>query len=124
MAWQTPPMPGVRIVTDSACDLTDELVATHNVIVVPLTIRFGEEELEDRRQLFIFHLDEIEGFERGIFIHRGDARFHVRMQHDFLRQNAGAVRASASNARDIGAILHAVRFFGERCLGIHEAPDA
>jgi DegV family protein with EDD domain len=44
-------MPGVRIVTDSACDLTDELVATHNVIVVPLTIRFGEEELEDRRQL-------------------------------------------------------------------------
>jgi DegV family protein with EDD domain len=51
MAWQTPPMPGVRIVTDSACDLTDELVATHNVIVVPLTIRFGEEELEDRRQL-------------------------------------------------------------------------
>ena len=51
MAWQTPPMPGVRIVTDSACDLTDELVATHHVIVVPLTIRFGEEELEDRRQL-------------------------------------------------------------------------
>jgi DegV family protein with EDD domain len=44
-------MPGVRIVTDSACDLTDELVATHHVIVVPLTIRFGEEELEDRRQL-------------------------------------------------------------------------
>jgi DegV family protein with EDD domain len=44
-------MPGVRIVTDSACDLTDELVATHNVVVVPLTIRFGQEELEDRRQL-------------------------------------------------------------------------
>jgi DegV family protein with EDD domain len=44
-------MPGVRIVTDSACDLTDDLVAQHNVIVVPLTIRFGEEELEDRRQL-------------------------------------------------------------------------
>jgi DegV family protein with EDD domain len=44
-------MPGVRIVTDSACDLSDDLVATHNVIVVPLTIRFGTEELEDRRQL-------------------------------------------------------------------------
>ncbi len=44
-------MPGVRIVTDSACDLTDELVARHNVVVVPLTIRFGAEELEDRRQL-------------------------------------------------------------------------
>ena len=44
-------MPGVHIVTDSACDLTDELVKEHNVIVVPLTIRFGSEELEDRRQL-------------------------------------------------------------------------
>jgi DegV family protein with EDD domain len=44
-------MPGVRIVTDSACDLTDELVKQHDVIVVPLTIRFGSEELEDRTQL-------------------------------------------------------------------------
>ena len=44
-------MPGVHIVTDSACDLTDQLVKEHNVIVVPLTIRFGDEEFEDRRQL-------------------------------------------------------------------------
>jgi DegV family protein with EDD domain len=44
-------MPGVHIVTDSACDLTDQLVKEHNVTVVPLTIRFGTEELEDRRQL-------------------------------------------------------------------------
>ena len=44
-------MPGVHIVTDSACDLTDALVKEHHVIVVPLTIRFGDEELEDRRQL-------------------------------------------------------------------------
>ena len=44
-------MPGVRIVTDSACDLTDQLVKEHNVTVVPLKIRFGETELEDRRQL-------------------------------------------------------------------------
>ncbi|HEX3794681.1 MAG TPA: DegV family protein [Acidimicrobiales bacterium] len=44
-------MPGVRIVTDSACDLTDELVDQYNVIVVPLTIRFGAEEFEDRTQL-------------------------------------------------------------------------
>ena len=49
--WQTPCMPGVHIVTDSACDLSDQLVKEHNVIVVPLTIRFGAEELEDRRQL-------------------------------------------------------------------------
>jgi DegV family protein with EDD domain len=44
-------MPGVHIVTDSACDLTDQLVKEHNVIVVPLTIRFGTDEYEDRRQL-------------------------------------------------------------------------
>jgi DegV family protein with EDD domain len=41
----------IRIVTDSACDLTDELVEANRIGVVPLTIRFGEEELEDRRQL-------------------------------------------------------------------------
>lgn len=44
-------MPGVRIVTDSACDLTEDLVQQHNVIVVPLTIRFGGEEFEDRTEL-------------------------------------------------------------------------
>jgi DegV family protein with EDD domain len=44
-------MPGVRIVTDSACDLTDELVKEHDVLVVPLTIRFGAEEFEDRREI-------------------------------------------------------------------------
>ena len=38
-------MPGVRVVTDSACDLTGELAAAGNIIVVPLTIRFGDEEL-------------------------------------------------------------------------------
>jgi DegV family protein with EDD domain len=44
-------MPGVRIVTDSACDLTEDLVKQHDVIVVPLTIRFGAEEFEDRTEL-------------------------------------------------------------------------
>jgi fatty acid kinase fatty acid binding subunit len=44
-------MPGVHIVTDSACDLTDQLVKEHGIVVVPLTIRFGSEEFEDRRQL-------------------------------------------------------------------------
>ena len=43
----------VRIVTDSSCDLTDEEVAAHGIEVVPLTIRFGEEELEDRTQLSV-----------------------------------------------------------------------
>jgi DegV family protein with EDD domain len=41
----------VRVVTDSACDLSDELVAAHGIAVVPLKIRFGDEELVDREQL-------------------------------------------------------------------------
>ncbi len=43
----------VRIVTDSSCDLTEDEAAAHGVEVVPLTIRFGDEELEDRTQLTV-----------------------------------------------------------------------
>jgi DegV family protein with EDD domain len=42
---------GVRVVTDSACDLPDELVGELGIEIVPLTIRFGDEELVDRREL-------------------------------------------------------------------------
>jgi DegV family protein with EDD domain len=44
-------MAGVRIVTDSACDLPDDVVEQFNIAVVPLTIRFGEEEFIDREEL-------------------------------------------------------------------------
>jgi DegV family protein with EDD domain len=43
----------VRIVTDSSCDLTDAQAAEHGIEVVPLTIRFGDEEFEDRTQLTV-----------------------------------------------------------------------
>ena len=43
----------VRIVTDSSCDLTDDEVAKHGVEVVPLSIRFGEDEYEDRTELSV-----------------------------------------------------------------------
>ena len=39
------------IVTDSACDLTDEEVAQWGIEVVSLSIRFGEEEFVDRTEL-------------------------------------------------------------------------
>ncbi len=42
---------GVRIVTDSSCDLPDDLVEQHRIEIVPLTIRFGHEELIDRKEL-------------------------------------------------------------------------
>lgn len=41
----------VKIVTDSSCDLPDGLVSELGIDVVPLTIRFGTEELVDRRDL-------------------------------------------------------------------------
>ena len=42
---------GVRVVTDSACDLPDDLIERDGIEVVPLTIRFGREELVDRKEL-------------------------------------------------------------------------
>jgi DegV family protein with EDD domain len=44
-------MAKVRIITDSACDLPDEVTERLNITVVPLTIRFGEEEFVDRQDL-------------------------------------------------------------------------
>jgi DegV family protein with EDD domain len=41
----------VRIVTDSACDLSTEQAAAHQITVVPLSIRFGTDEYVDRRDL-------------------------------------------------------------------------
>jgi DegV family protein with EDD domain len=42
---------GVRVVTDSACDLPDDLVAELGIEIVPLSIRFGHEEFVDRQEL-------------------------------------------------------------------------
>jgi DegV family protein with EDD domain len=44
-------MAGVRVVTDSSCDLPASALAEHKIVVVPLTIRFGDEELVDGRDL-------------------------------------------------------------------------
>jgi DegV family protein with EDD domain len=41
----------VRIITDSACDLPEDVVRELGIEVVPLFIRFGEDELIDREQL-------------------------------------------------------------------------
>jgi len=41
----------VRIVTDSACDLPQQLVDELGISIVPLTFRFGDEEFVDRASL-------------------------------------------------------------------------
>jgi DegV family protein with EDD domain len=42
---------GIRVVTDSGCDLPDALAAAHGIEIVPLKIRFGDEEFVDRVEL-------------------------------------------------------------------------
>ena len=44
-------MPGVFVVTDSSCDLEQDDIAPFNIEIVPLTIRFGNEEFTDRLDL-------------------------------------------------------------------------
>ena len=41
----------VRVVTDSACDLPPEMCEELGIEVVPLTIRFGDREYVDRKEL-------------------------------------------------------------------------
>jgi DegV family protein with EDD domain len=46
--------PGVvRIVTDSSCDLPAEVAEALGIIIVPLSIRFGDEEFIDREELTV-----------------------------------------------------------------------
>jgi len=46
-------MAGVRIVTDSASDLSIDDATTYGIQVVPLSIRFGADEFVDREQLSV-----------------------------------------------------------------------
>jgi DegV family protein with EDD domain len=41
----------IRVVTDSACDLPASILAEHRITVVPLKIRFGDQEFVDRIEL-------------------------------------------------------------------------
>jgi DegV family protein with EDD domain len=41
----------VRVVTDSSCDLPDDVASRLGIEIVPLTIRFGDDEFVDRAEL-------------------------------------------------------------------------
>ena len=41
----------VKVVTDSSCDLPQELADELGITIVPLTVRFGDQEFVDRRDL-------------------------------------------------------------------------
>jgi len=44
-------MARIRVVADSACDLSAEVAAEHGISIVPLSIRFGAEEFVDGKDL-------------------------------------------------------------------------
>ena len=44
-------MARIRVVTDSACDLSADVAEAHGITIVPLSIRFGSEEFVDGRDL-------------------------------------------------------------------------
>jgi DegV family protein with EDD domain len=43
--------PAVVVITDSSCDLPEDVADELGIVIVPLTIRFGEEEFVDRTEL-------------------------------------------------------------------------
>ncbi len=45
--------PVVKVITDSACDLPDEILKANDIEIVPLSIRFDEHEYVDRVELSI-----------------------------------------------------------------------
>ncbi|HOC08387.1 MAG: DegV family protein [Clostridiales bacterium] len=44
-------MDQIRIVTDSTCDLPDEVLKEYNIAVAPLTVRFGQQSFKDRVEI-------------------------------------------------------------------------
>ncbi|HXX90381.1 MAG TPA: DegV family protein [Acidimicrobiales bacterium] len=82
-------MSGVYVVSDSSCDLDPDETAPLNIEIVPLSIRFGDEEFTDRRNLSV-------------------EEFYKRMaDSDVLPQTAcpspGAFERAFCNASDAGA---------------------
>jgi DegV family protein with EDD domain len=82
-------MSGVYVVSDSSCDLAQDEIDQLDIEIVPLTIRFGDEEFTDRRDL-------------------GVGEFYARMaEFDGLPQTAcpspGAFERAFRSAEDAGA---------------------
>ena len=79
----------IRVVTDSSCDLPQSLVDALRIEIVPLTIRFGDEELVDREQL---STDE--------FWHRLE---HSKLLPETAAPSAGAFEATFRELQSRGA---------------------
>lgn len=102
-------MAGVHIVTDSSCDLPQDVVDAHGITVVPLSIRFGDVELTDREELsaadFYARMDSFDGLPETAAPSPGafETAFRARADADAvvcvnLSSSLSATMASAQNA--------------------------
>lgn len=46
-------MPGIHLVSDSSCDLAPDEIVGLNIEIVPLSIRFGNDEFIDQQNLTV-----------------------------------------------------------------------
>lgn len=107
----------IRIVTDSSCDLPHDLLKRHRISVVPLTVRFGEEEFVDREQL---SADEFwQRLTSGEALPETAAPSVGRFQETFTSLNAGGADgivvvciSSRISATHQAAVLAAEQFPG------------
>ena len=110
-------MAGVRIVTDSSCDLDPADCERLRIEVVPLTIRFGSDEFEDRTEL------SVEGF-YGLMAEREElpetaAPAPGKFEAAFRRQaEAGAdavvcINLSSELSATMAAAENAARIIGD-----------
>ena len=96
----------VRIVTDSSCDLRGDEVANLNIEVVPLSIRFGDDEYTDREQLSVDRFYEL--LASSDTLPETAAPSPGRFAESFQRHlDAGATAISYRRARSVEAIVTA-----------------
>ena len=71
----------IRIVTDSTCDLSDELLAQHRISVVPINIQFGQDSYQEKVTIgpALFYSGcryNIQGVTRAYFVDFSTAAAH------------------------------------------------
>lgn len=110
-------MAGVRIVTDSACDLTDEEASALGIEVVPLSIRFGSDEFEDRSELsaedFYAKMDQRSELPETAAPSPGKFEAAFRRQADAGASSVVCINISSDLSATMAAAENAARAIGD-----------
>lgn len=110
-------MAGVRIVTDSACDLTDDEATSLGIEVVPLSIRFGSDEFEDRSELsaedFYVKMDQRSELPETAAPSPGRFEAAFRRQADAGASSVVCINISSDLSATMAAAENAARAIGD-----------